>query len=121
MSLTKIVTAVSLATALTLSMVSSVSAETSQTQELNTKSEVKVNCTTGAYGQSSNCTAEAKAEANGKQTQVLGDSVICRNGQCFRPHRVVDTGLDTVTMAGVTGTVIAGAGAAFALIKTRLS
>lgn len=122
MSLVKLMTAAALATTLTLVMVTGVSAETKQEQELSTKSEVKVECTTGAYGQSSNCTAEAKAEANGKQTQILGDAVVCRaDGKCFRTHRVTDTGLDLPTMAVAAGTIVTGAGAALIQLKSKLS
>lgn len=118
MSLVKLTLATTLAAALTLAMSSTALADTvKQEQELNTKSEVKVTCTTGAYGQSSTCTAEADAEANGKQSQEI---VYRTNGRAIVAHKPVDTGADVATTAAVSGTVLAGAAAAVVQIKSRL-
>ncbi len=118
MSVTKLITATTVALALVMSMSSTALAETRQEQELSTSSNVKVECTAGSYGQSSTCKAEANASASGKQTQILGDAIVCRDGgKCFNPHKVVNTGMDTMTLVTVAGTVLSGAGAAVIKLK----
>ncbi len=113
-----------LAAALTLSAVvlssfaTVVSAETiKQEQELN--QNVKVNCTTGAYGQSTTCTAEGSQTGKQIQTVVIdGVKYFVRNdGKRVRVHTPVNTSLDGVAIAGIVATAVTAAGAGFLTIK----
>jgi len=66
--------------------------EQSQAQKL------KIECTTGSYGQSSTC----KAEGEQKQAQ----KIVYRNGKFY--HKPVDTALDTQTAVAASGIMVIG-------------
>lgn len=117
MSFSKLITAATLAGALTLAMSGqALAAEQSQEQSLKTNSKVEVNCTAGAYGQNSTCTAKAEAEAYGKQSQKI---VYRADGTPVVVHDVVNTGLDLPTLLAAAGTMVSGAAAAV-ILKTRV-
>lgn len=119
MSFTKLITAATLAGALTLAMSGqALAAEMSQEQELKTNSKVEVNCTAGAYGQDSTCTAKAESEASGKQTQKI---VYRADGTPVVVHDVVNTGLDLPVMLTVAGTIVSGAAAAVIRLKNHVA
>lgn len=122
MSIVKLMTATTLAAALMVVMTSSALAQSmSQEQELNVNNSVKVNCTTGAYGQSSTCTAEASGNASGKQSQRM-DNVVCRrDGNCVYPHTTANTGADFGTMAAAATSLISGSVAAVIKLKKRVA
>lgn len=121
MSIVKLMTATTLAAALMVVMTGSALAQSmSQEQELNVNNSVKVNCTTGAYGQSSTCTAEASGSASGKQSQRM-DNVVCRrDGNCVYPHKTANTGADFGTVAAATS-LISGSVAAVIKLKKRVA
>ncbi len=78
----------------------------SQKQEL--EQEIKVNCTSGSYGQNTTCTAEGKQKGTQEQTLV----VYRKDGTPVRIHKVVDTSLPTAVTAGMSvlalGSIAAG-------------
>ncbi len=110
----KLITSSILSTGLLLSSVSSVFAQVaSQEQQLD--QNVKVNCTTGAYGQSSTCTAEGTQ--SGSQSQYLAldktRKLICRkDGSCMYAHDTVNAGVDPLTLlaSGLTSVGLMTAG-----------
>jgi len=96
--------------------VTPVMAETTAEQEQKLNQEIEIECTTGSYGQNSTC--KATASQSGEQRQrILG--VFRKDGKFVPVHKPVDTGLDTATMAMVSGTLIAGSTAAFLKVKSR--
>lgn len=80
-----------------------------QTQEL--EQDIEVHCTTGAYGQESVCDVEASQR--GKQSQ----KIVLRDGQVLGKHVMVDTALDTKTIALLAGLMVLGAGSFYAYKK----
>lgn len=119
MSSLKLMTAITLATALMLVvMPERTSAQVmEQSQELNVNNSVKVNCTTGAYGQSSTCTAEASGSATGKQTQRI---VYRADGTAIVVHTPVNAGSDLPATAAAVGSLMTGAIAAVIQLKNRV-
>jgi invasion protein IalB len=114
----KLAAAVALSAIVLGSFSSSVSAASAtQTQELN--QNVTVNCTTGSYGQSTTCTADANQY--GKQTQTIdGVTYIVRaDGSRVRYHKPVDTSVDGLTLSGIVAAALSSAGAGFLIIKKR--
>ncbi len=121
-------TKIALASLLTLPLMaifsSSVSADVSQTQNLS--QSYTVNCTTGAYGQNSTCTATGNQ--NGEQTQnvtsnnVLGTTPIVyrNNGTPVYKHKIVNTGVDPQVIVAGVATMITTAGGAIVTLKKRL-
>jgi len=116
----KITAALTLSAVLFSSFATVVSADTvKQEQELN--QTVKVNCTTGSYGQNTTCTAEGTQ--NGKQSQTVeinGVKYFVRNdGTRVRIHTPVNTSVDGVTIAGIVAAAVSTAGAGFLTFKKR--
>jgi hypothetical protein len=106
----KLMTAATLATATLLAMPSTALAQTvSQDQSMN--ASARVVCT-GTYSQS--CTAEASA--SGQQSQRV---VYRADGTPVVIHDVINTGLDTATLATVAGTLVTGATAVVIKLKNR--
>jgi hypothetical protein len=109
--ITSIVFLTSLIIAAVFSVRAVQAATASQEQEL--EQETHVNCTTGAYGQNQNCDVTTKQR--GKQKQ----EIVFREGRVLAAHQVVDTALDTKTMAIVAGLLILGSAATYGFVKTR--
>ena len=108
----KIAAALTLSALIFSSFATVVSADTVKQEQ-----ELKLNCTTGSYGQNSTCTAE------GKQSQIVeinGTKYFVRNdGTRVRVHAPVNTSVDGVTMAGIIATAVTTAGAGFLTFKKR--
>lgn len=85
--------------------------EVNQDQKL--KQELKIECETGAYGQSSKCKAYGEQKAEQSQKVVVRDRVLGKT------HEVVDTALDAQTAAAVTGVLATGVGSI--VLKRKLS
>ncbi|HYD35315.1 MAG TPA: hypothetical protein VD999_04570 [Vitreimonas sp.] len=120
----KLMTATTLAAALTLSMVSLASAQVmEQNQEQRVDNNVRVNCTTGAYGQSSTCTAEAAGSAYGRQYQRMENRQVRRraDGTLVYVHTTANTGMDMYSIVTVLGTVMTGSTAAVLKLKNRVA
>lgn len=117
MNIARLITASTLALALMVGIFTSPAfAETSVEQNQKLEQELEVECTAGAYGQDSTCKAYGKQV--GEQSQkVLG--VFREDGSFVKIHKPVDTGLDSPTLAGVTGIVLTGSAAAYLKIKSR--
>lgn len=116
----KLTAALTLSAVILSSFATVVSATTvSQEQELN--QTVKVNCTVGSYGQSTNCTAEGTQ--TGKQSQTVEIEgvkyYIRKDGTRVRVHTPVNTSLDTVALTGIAATALTAAGAGYLTIKKR--
>jgi hypothetical protein len=116
MIMLKLITAITLAaTLMVVAMPTMASAETlEQNQKL--EQELEIECTSGAYGQNTTC--KAKGKQNGEQKQKMEGSFNSR-GQYIRRHKVANTGLDTMTLTAVAGTLIVGSTAAYTKFKTR--
>jgi hypothetical protein len=118
--LAKLAAAVALSAVVLGSFSTTVSAQTvTQEQELN--QSVRVNCTTGAYGQNTTCTAEGSQNGRQSQTVVIdGVRYFVRNdGTRIRVHAPVNTSVDTVTMTGLIATAVSVAGAGLLTLKKR--
>ncbi len=116
----KLTAALTLSAVILSSFATVVSATTvSQEQELN--QTVKVNCTVGSYGQSTNCTAEGTQ--TGKQSQTVEIEgvkyYIRKDGTRVRVHTPVNTSLDTVALTGIAGTALTAAGAGYLTSRKR--
>ena len=102
----KLLVATLAAASLMSAFATQVSADNTQTQTL--EQEVKVNCTTGSYGQNTTCTAEGKQK--GTQTQTL--VAYRKDGTPIKIHKVANTSLPTVATAGLSmialGSIAAG-------------
>jgi len=98
----------------TLNTASIVLANDSAEQTAEQTQTIKVECTSGAYGQDSNCKAEGSQSQKLRQvisyTKVLGARKV---------HTPVDTGVDASIMLAVLATGLTGIGAF--LGYTRLS
>ncbi len=103
-----------LSLSLFLASASGVGAQTAaQNQQLD--QTIKVNCTTGAYGQSSSCSAEGTQ--SGSQSQYLSlDNTrrrVCRqDGSCMYVHDPINAGVDPLTLlaSGLTSVGLLTAG-----------
>lgn len=118
--LTKLAAAVALSAVVLGSFSTSVSAQTvSQGQELN--QTVSVNCSTGAYGQNTTCTAEGSQTGRQSQTVVInGVRYFVRvDGTRVRIHTPVNTSVDGLTMAGLVATAVTATGAGLLTLKKR--
>lgn len=119
MNLFKMISATALSTALMLAMASGVNAQTSQEQSLETNSDVRVECTSGSYGQNLNCTVDASSSARGNQSQVLGEVVYRADGTPVRVHQTANTALDFNTLVIALGTIATGGVGAALKITNR--
>lgn len=88
------------------------------TQDQTLDQEIKIECETGAYGQTTTCTAEANQRGEQRQS-ILGVNpvVILENGRVIRPHMMVDTGLNTSLVLGASVLALAMAAAAFQISR----
>lgn len=112
---TKLVIASALAVTLT-HLMSGVALAATMTQEQELNQQVKVTCKAGAYGQDSNCTAEASQ--SGKQNQRT-EVVYRPDGTAIKVHETADAALDTPALVALIGTMATGA-LAF-VIKSRVA
>ncbi len=78
--------------------------------------KLKVECTTGSYGQSTTCTAEGKQRQEQRQ-KVLGQQIAYRAQGGGLYHKPVDTALDAKTSAAIMAIALIGAGAFVATRK----
>jgi hypothetical protein len=116
MNMLKLITALTLAaTLMVVAMPSTASAETLE-QKQKLEQEVEIECTSGAYGQNTTC--KAKGKQTGEQSQKM-EGYFNSKGQYIRRHKVANTGLDTMTLSAVAGTLMIGSAAAVAKFKTR--
>jgi hypothetical protein len=116
--ITKLAAAVALSAIVLGSFSTAVSAQTvNQNQELS--QTVKVNCTTGSYGQNTTCTAEGTQTGKQNQTVTIdGVTYIVRaNGSRVRYHKPVNTSMDTMTISGLIAAAVTTAGAGYLTIK----
>jgi len=102
MSPKKLITALTLASALmVVAMPSTVSA---QSMEQNQKLEQEIECVVSGYGQST-----CKGKQTGEQRQrMLG-----------KTHKVINTGVDTTVLATTSAIAVAGLAAGVLKFKTR--
>lgn len=109
MKVLKFLTAIALSAVVLLNvMPSMINAEDSTEQTQKQDQKLKVECTTGSYGQTSTCTAEGEQHQEQTQKLVYVDMPI---------HNVANTGLDMFTMSAVAITLAIGATAYIAKRK----
>lgn len=84
---------------------------TEANQETNSTS--KVECTSGAYGQTVNCVAEATGTAKQKV-------IVRKDGTEIKKHDTVDASLDVRTLAVAAATILTGAAGAAVKMTTRI-
>jgi hypothetical protein len=77
------------------------------------KSTSKVECSSGAYGQTVNCVAEATASA--KQ-----DVIVRKDGTEIKKHQPAAASLDARTMAVAVATILTGAGGIAVKMTTKI-
>lgn len=114
MSVTKLITAITLAAALLIvAMPSQASANSIElNQDMN--QEVEIECTSGSYGQNTTC--KAKGTQSNSQTGKVLAALDCKGKKCHIPAA---TGLDTLTLSAIFGTLALGTSAAIAKYKTQ--
>lgn len=100
----KIALAGVLATATMLSFSTVVSADVAE-QKQSAEQSVKVKCTTGSYGQLTNCEATGEQKLNQSQKLDLTGKVLGKT------HAPVNTALDFGTASAAAMSVVTGAGA----------
>lgn len=116
MSLVRFITASTLALALMVGVFATPAlADTSAEQNQKLEQEVEIKCEVGAYGQNTKC--EGKGKQTGEQSQKIKG--VFRNGKFIPAHEPADTGLDSMTLAAVTGLIVTGSAAAYVKFKTR--
>ncbi len=113
MSLKKLILATTIASGLLVGAMPTTALADTAEQNQKLQQEIEFECTTGSYGQNSTC--KATASQSGEQRQ----RIYTRDGVKF--HKVLDTGLDTVTMATVSGILAVGATALVVKIKNRVA
>jgi len=113
MGLKKLILATTIASGLLVGAMPTTALANSAEQNQKLEQEFEVECTTGSYGQNSTC------KAKGKQTGEQHQEFTLRNGKMIQKHKVLDTGLDTMSMATVTGVFATGAAAMVVKIKNR--
>lgn len=101
-----------LATAVMLSFSSAVSADTAE-QSQSAEQTVTVKCTTGSYGQVTNC------EATGEQSLEQSQKIDLRGRVLGRTHVPADTALDFGTASAAAMSMITGTGAF--LLKKKIA
>jgi hypothetical protein len=125
MSKIKMISATALSAAVLLVSASSVQAQVvDQDQAVSVENDLHLSCTSGAYGQNLNCTADASGSATGTQSQFVnlgGDQrVVYRtDGTPVLVHDTVNTALDFKTMAVAFSTMLSGAAGVVVKIKSR--
>lgn len=100
----KIALAAVLATATMFSFSTVVSADTAE-QNQSAEQTVKVKCTTGSYGQITNCEATGEQKLDQSQKLDLSGKVLGKT------HVPVDTALDFGTASAAAMSIVTGAGA----------